>query len=229
MDRGKQFMQNFFREDPCQQDADYKILIAHGVVEGLAYSGLSVNDVPIPLDALGLFDFAFLGHIHDAQLITERGSGRVVGCYPGGVAKLDFGEEKSKQGFWIVDLDSKPVTPQFHTFVHQKPLTTIVFQNKPSVEEIRNLENVSGFVRIILKEGDLVTVQHLYDLPPVVSVELEPKEPIEEGARHQTFSSMEEAFAKYVDLQKVDDPLKARLVETFSYYMSKVKDNEEQA
>jgi len=41
------------------------------VVEGLAYSELGGNDVPIPKSALSQFDFALLGHIHNAQMIKD--------------------------------------------------------------------------------------------------------------------------------------------------------------
>jgi len=57
--------------------------------------------VPIPKSALSQFDFAFLGHIHNAQVIKDDSTGRIVGCYPGGVAKLDFGEMGSTQGFGL--------------------------------------------------------------------------------------------------------------------------------
>jgi len=103
----KQVVLNDLSPRSCSWDANYRILITHGVVEGLAYSELGGNDVPIPKSALSQFDFALLGHIHNAQVIKDDSTGRIVGCYPGGVAKLDFGEMGSTQGFWIVDLSPK--------------------------------------------------------------------------------------------------------------------------
>jgi len=51
-------------------DANYRILITHGVVEGLAYSELGGNDVPIPKSALSQFDSPYWTH---SQCSNDKG------------------------------------------------------------------------------------------------------------------------------------------------------------
>jgi len=59
-DTAKQVVLNDLSPRSCSWDANYRILITHGVVEGAGLFGLGGNDVPIPKSALSQFDFAFL-------------------------------------------------------------------------------------------------------------------------------------------------------------------------
>jgi len=69
----------------------------------------------------------------------------------------------------------------------------------PVTPEVREeIMGTNGYVKAVLKEGDLVTVQKLYDLEPVVVVEL--KSAVSSGNEGSTgegeskvrFSSLEE-------------------------------------
>ncbi|WP_107763542.1 metallophosphoesterase family protein [Coprothermobacter proteolyticus] len=231
-DTAKQVVLNDLSPRSCSWDANYRILITHGVVEGLAYSELGGNDVPIPKSALSQFDFAFLGHIHNAQMIKDDSTGRIVGCYPGGVAKLDFGEMGSTQGFWIVDLSPKGPDCKLIQFSSQKPLKRVEVAGPVTPEVREEIMGTNGYVKAVLKEGDLVTVQKLYDLEPVVVVEL--KSAVSTGSEGSTgegeskvrFSSLEEAYGLYLNhYPELAEDKRDELLRRFSSYLRKAKEN----
>ncbi|WP_018962854.1 metallophosphoesterase family protein [Coprothermobacter platensis] len=210
----------------CSGDSTYRFLLTHGVVEGMSYSKFGTNEVPIPRVLLSQFDFTFLGHIHDAKLITDNHTQKILGCYPGGVAKLDFGEESSQQGFYIVDFSGQGTKTYFHPFISQKKLKQVTVIGSPSPKVVSDLTTFQGYVKVTLQEGDLVAVQRLYELPSVVSVELESVTADDTENSRVKFSSMEEAYGQYLEKQELKSELRDKLLEKFSSYLQKAREDD---
>ncbi len=229
-EEAKQIVLNDLSPRSCPWGAKYKLLLAHGVVEGLSYSELGGNDVPIPLSVLSQFDFALLGHIHHAQKIVDSTTGRILGCYPGGVAKLDFGEMGTKQGYWIVDLSPRGADCRLVPFSSQKLLEQKEVVAPITSELKQEIMASNSYVKVILKEGDLVAVQKLYDLEPVVMVELrgavtgDGEGAEKEGEGKARFSSMEEAYALYLNEQQLSEELRDELLRKFSSYLKEARE-----
>ncbi|NPV88456.1 exonuclease SbcD [Coprothermobacteraceae bacterium] len=202
---------------------DYVVLLAHGAVEGFAYTQVGGKDVPIPVEVLDLFDFAFLGHIHDHVEVRSRQTQRLLGCYPGGVAKLDFGEEKSQQGFCMVELNrgQQPIV-EFRSFRHQKALKTFWAENV-SGQLLEELNSFTGYAKVVLRGSTLSEAQRLYQIESVVAVDLRAEERKEGEHEQVTFMSVEEAYVHYLDLEGVEAPLRKALIDKFLTYMDKAR------
>jgi len=146
------------------------------------------------------------------------------------VAKLDFGEMGTKQGYWILDLSPRGADCRLIPFSSQKLLEQKEVAAPITPELKQEIKASNSYVKVILKEGDLVTVQKLYDLEPVVMVELrgavtgDGEGAEKEGEGKARFSSMEEAYALYLNEQQLSEELRDELLRKFSSYLKEARE-----
>ncbi|MFL5732717.1 MAG: exonuclease SbcCD subunit D [Chloroflexia bacterium] len=127
------------------------ILVAHASVQGAVFSSerdiMLGQDVVIPKSIIAnpRFDYVAMGHIHKFQVLSY---GRPPIVYPGSLERIDFGEEKDKKGFVLVEIGepgedgAREVT---HTFqeVAARPFLTIKVnadRESPTEEVLRRIE-----------------------------------------------------------------------------------------
>jgi len=84
------------------------VFLSHAEIEGAAFGsekGLTIgNDISIPLPLLQdkKLCYAALGHIHKHQILSKN----PLIVYSGSPQRIDFGEEKEKKGFIIVEISA---------------------------------------------------------------------------------------------------------------------------
>jgi exonuclease SbcD len=143
------------------------ILVAHASIQGAVFSSerdiLLGNDVTLPKSMVAnpRFDYVALGHIHKHQVLSH---GKPPIVYPGSLERIDFGEERDKKGFVVVEIDEpgedgvREVRHAFHEVDARRFLTIRVNADCdfPTDEVIRRIEEraeeASGaVVRLIIE------------------------------------------------------------------------------
>ena len=107
------------------------ILAAHASVATAKLGSertMAIGKEPVVLAsnmALPQFDYVALGHVHKAQVLSER----PPMAYSGSLERVDFGEEQDEKGFYVLELspESQPGTRctslDFHTVAARRFLT----------------------------------------------------------------------------------------------------------
>jgi exonuclease SbcD len=143
------------------------ILVAHASIQGAVFSSerdiLLGNDVTLPKSMVAnpRFDYVALGHIHKHQVLSH---GRPPIVYPGSLERIDFGEERDKKGFVVVEIEEpgeegvREVRHAFHEVDARRFLTIRVNADCefPTDEVIRRIEERSddasgAVVRLIIE------------------------------------------------------------------------------
>ena len=127
------------------------VLTAHASVQGAVFSSekdiMLGADVTIPKSIVAnpRFDYVAMGHIHKHQVLSHA---RPPIVYPGSLERIDFGEEKEKKGFVVVEIEGRgpdgerPVRFDFHEVDARRFLTIKVNASgeEPTDEVLRRIE-----------------------------------------------------------------------------------------
>ncbi len=134
------------------------VLCAHITVDGAVAGSekciMVGRDLAVPASALqhDPFSYVALGHIHRHQVVAENPP--VV--YSGSLDRIDFGEEKEKKGYVIVELDNAHCSYRFCE-LSTRPFITVkaaVKGNDPTAEIIAQLQqsaNPEAILRLIIE------------------------------------------------------------------------------
>lgn len=152
------------------------VLTAHASVAGAVLSSekniMLGQDVVIPKSVLAdtRFDYVAMGHIHKYQVLTHQ---RPAIVYPGSLERIDFGEEKDKKGFVVVEIDEpgadgvREVRHNFHPVAARRFLTITVNADLdfPTEEVIRRIEErASDITDSVVRLQIDTTPEHIRDL-----------------------------------------------------------------
>jgi len=99
------------------------------------------------------FDYVALGHIHRHQILSA--SPPVV--YAGSLERLDFGDEEDDKGFYIVDIESDPVTGKRRVSFEFHPLNGRRFLTITVTLEPQDADPTATVLREIVGQADKVS------------------------------------------------------------------------
>ena len=152
------------------------VLTAHASVAGAVLSSekniMLGQDIVIPKSVLAdtRFDYVAMGHIHKYQVLTHQ---RPPIVYPGSLERIDFGEEKDKKGFVVVEIDApegdsvREVRHTFHPVNARRFLTIEVAADVdfPTEEVLRRIEERAEDIRDSVVRLEInTTPEHIRDL-----------------------------------------------------------------
>ena len=146
------------------------VMLGHFTAEGCQYSSersafISNSDAAVSLDELLLpvWDYVALGHVHKHQDVSKGIEGVPPVVYAGSTDRVDFGEEKDKKGFVLIDIVNKLTSWEFID-VNARPFKTLEYHviGKDStnkiLDKIENVSNLEGaIVRVIITPKDELT------------------------------------------------------------------------
>lgn len=186
------------------------ILVVHGSVEGLFYTGEEVfgSDLLIkPEFFSNKIDYTALGHIHNFQRIENRNT---EVYYSGSVVQCTFGEEKNKAGFILADVE-KGKTKIKHIETPNTPLTTLEMEyNEEGMESLKekmknriNELGEEGYYRILVKGENFPNYAYSDILEAhknIVSVKILGKDKLENTNEQEieNISDLSGEFKKYL-------------------------------
>jgi len=98
------------------------------------------------------FDYVALGHIHRHQVLSD--SPPVV--YAGSLERLDFGDEEDDKGFYMVDIESDPVTGKRQVSFDFHPLNGRRFLTINATLEPQDTDPTTTVLRKIAEQADRV-------------------------------------------------------------------------
>lgn len=154
------------------------VLTAHASVAGAVLSSekniMLGQDVVIPKSVLAdtRFDYVAMGHIHKYQVLTHQ---RPAIVYPGSLERIDFGEERDKKGFVVVEIDDpgaegvREVRHNFHPVAARRFLTIEINADLdfPTEEVIRRIEErAEDIADAVVRLEINTTPEHVRDLRP---------------------------------------------------------------
>ncbi len=160
----------------CQSaaDAEYNILVIHGVVAGMPeFSMADLGEQEIPVEVLNRFDYAALGHFHNFCQVAPRA------WYAGSTERLSQSERDADKGFAVVDLE--PFQVRFESvpsrvMVDLKKIDATGKRGDEVVTELRRvLEQVDTSDKIVRVRVDNVTPEMLKTVPADSLAELREK------------------------------------------------------
>ncbi len=145
------------------------VLCAHITVDGAAAGSerciMVGRDIAVPASVLQQtgFQYIALGHIHRHQVLAEQPP--VV--YSGSHDRIDFGEEKEKKGYVLVDIDNDNCSYRFCELPTREFVTVRVKTkgDDPTAEIIEQLQisaNPEAVLRLIIEcsAADYININH---------------------------------------------------------------------
>ncbi|MBM7855291.1 exonuclease SbcD [Desulfohalotomaculum tongense] len=145
------------------------VLCAHitvtGAVAGSEHCIMVGRDLAVPASALqqGGFDYVALGHIHRQQVLAEN----PPLVYSGSLDRIDFGEEKEKKGYVLVEVEKGRCSYNFYP-LSTRPFVTVRVKIKgkdPTAEILERVEKSAdqrAILRLIIEctAADYANINH---------------------------------------------------------------------
>ena len=161
------------RPDP---DAEYNILIMHGVAAGMPeFSMADLGEQELPLDLMNAFDYTALGHYHNYTQVAPKA------YYSGSSERLSQAERESPKGFIVADLAQDSLKITFHEvacrgMVDIQSISAVGKRGDELVSLIKEkVEQIDSSDKIVRVKIEDVTEETLKTLPREIISELKRK------------------------------------------------------
>lgn len=155
-------------------DADYNVLIAHGVAAGMPeFSMADLGEQELPRQVMDKFDYTALGHFHNFRRVSKRA------WYAGSTERLSQSEREADKGFALVELDPfavKMIPVRVRPMLDlQRVDASGIRGDQLAVAIRRKLDEVDSSDKIIRIRVDNVSPETLKTFPSGILAELREK------------------------------------------------------